>query len=325
MSRHHAVWTAPPPFWGKLGPQNPGFHRPRLLRFASDSFMDDVFKLLERDPRDLPALEAEPETWRGPSRRAANLPGPVPKAPESIASFRRLLRDRANPTALSPLRMPSAEAPLKLYQAAHQRHYMVAVHLLCQRAGLPERSIDRAKQQSVSHLVRRLVYNAAPDSPPDRGPVWNPSTRNFPGWSEFGWVAGSDPHWEAIVAADRVNQDEERLPLFPANYRDEHQRKRRLLLGTVPVGRREAYQGTPLVRPTTQDVDPRAIFFRTQVTAPWLALAESAFDAQGGVSDELKKQGPGNSDDVALDPSNGDDRPLYDSALQNLRGRLQTG
>ena len=42
--------------------------KPVILRFATDTFMDDFAQLLETDPSRLLELVAIPETWRGPVR-----------------------------------------------------------------------------------------------------------------------------------------------------------------------------------------------------------------------------------------------------------------
>jgi hypothetical protein len=60
--------------------------RPAILRFASDTFMDDYLALMENDPARLSQLVAQPETWRGPTPPVA----PVAKQPAFLRSLTRL-------------------------------------------------------------------------------------------------------------------------------------------------------------------------------------------------------------------------------------------
>src|SRR5215216_4588691 len=84
-------WTAPAPLWpaaaaaGASSARRGALRRPAILRFASDSFMEDVLKLLENDPARLAELVAQPETWRGPLRA----PAPVEVAPKFALPLQR--------------------------------------------------------------------------------------------------------------------------------------------------------------------------------------------------------------------------------------------
>src|SRR5690349_8995531 len=124
--RHHVQWTAPATMQGPA---------PAILRFATDSFMDEFHRVLETDPSKLAGLEAQFETWRGPGSL-------TPAVPEPTASASRLERKLARMRGsaerrLSMFGLPSgtalADPPpaatglprrlLKLYQPAHQRFY----------------------------------------------------------------------------------------------------------------------------------------------------------------------------------------------------------
>ncbi len=68
---HPVQWTAPSPTWRALAgaegtPASPAFRRPALLRFATDTFMEDYTSVLDVDPFRLGEFTAKPETWRGP-------------------------------------------------------------------------------------------------------------------------------------------------------------------------------------------------------------------------------------------------------------------
>jgi hypothetical protein len=99
--------------------------RPVVLRFASDSFMDDLASILASDPQRLADLEAKPESHRPPP--PGEEPGWAPKLEE-----------------------------LKLYQAAHGRFYLVAATLACRLPGLPEHPADPASAETVSFVLRRV-------------------------------------------------------------------------------------------------------------------------------------------------------------------------
>lgn len=282
--RHPAKWTAPVPFWESAG-KSPDLLRPRILRFATDSFMEDLMSLLARDPRGLPALEAEHETWRGPSRRSEEflaLPTPE-RVTGPFQTLRRLRRGAAK-----PIPPPSKDA-LKLYQPAHQRHYLVSGVLACSaKPGLPDRTVDKFRNQTVAMLVRRLV---APSDPLfDAGPAFGADGRLLDGWTEAAFVPGSSPRWVAIPRGleDLPVDGEERLPLFQAHYHEIDGCGRRLYLGTVPVGRREAYQNAAFGAPkpasgkTSQErIEELGMLLDKLVLGPWKALSENGFDAKG--------------------------------------------
>ena len=66
---------------------------------------------------------------------------------------------------------PGTEAdPWRLFQPLHARYYMVTGSLVCRRAGLPDRAVDRRAGQSASFVVRRVVAG--------REQAWVPSGRS---------------------------------------------------------------------------------------------------------------------------------------------------
>src|SRR5262249_32745955 len=139
----HVRWMAPSPLWSeaRANGDSAAFLQPALLRFATDSFMDDFLSVLEADPSRLGELRAVPETWRGPAPKPADV--------EPTPAFRRTLRRQQQVAeaggnglvrAKTPVRPanPSPNAPpprLKLYQPAHQRFYLVAANLVCRTPG----------------------------------------------------------------------------------------------------------------------------------------------------------------------------------------------
>jgi hypothetical protein len=268
---HDSLWRAPQPLWGDA----PGA-APTLLRFASDDFMERLTALLER-PSDqspdtvrgaaLAKLVARPETWRDglPETPAAARPSPL-----TLRLAARLTGRKHRPAAITTpavaTTLPATTAlPLKLYQSAHQRYYLVTASLVCQRPGLPDRELDAGRQEAARFVLRRLL-------PPAEGCAW----------AEHAFVNGA---WRRLDDASALAADEEELPLFPLGYRLEDDRPRRLLAGLVPVGRREQYLGAPEAPPAQTSApyaapldDPRLAIFQRAVTGPWRQLLEQAWD-----------------------------------------------
>src|SRR5215212_4053791 len=105
--------------------------RPSLLRFATDTFMEEFLGMMEADPARLGGYLAQPETWR--------LPTAAPEAAEEVPRFLRRLNslrlkaastlEKTSSNALAKQQTAIAKssaagaAPLKLYQPAHQRFY----------------------------------------------------------------------------------------------------------------------------------------------------------------------------------------------------------
>src|SRR6185369_12450437 len=150
--------------------------------------------------------------------------------------------------------------------------------------GLTDHKIHSEYHERVGFVVRRLL-------PPE--PV--NSTREFPefdplSWDEYALVAGAAaPGWRKITKSGgggftNLVPGEEQLPLFPVHYTEDDGRKRRILAGVVPVGKREAYMGAARsVEPDPQNPvngtrpkSARVVLFRTQVAEPWKSLIDCA-------------------------------------------------
>ncbi len=107
-------------------------------------------------------------------------------------------------------------APLKLYQPAHGRYYLVAAALTCRFPGFPEREIVAADGEGVFFVLRRYIDGA-----------------------EYGWVNKS---WQPLDGnARRVLDGEERLTLSPMPSSD----GRKVFAGYIPVASRESYAVPP--------------------------------------------------------------------------------
>ena len=144
MNGHEVQWVTPAPLWRTSAAEPARMRRPTLLRFASDTFMDDLAALLARTPADLATLTAAPRSYR---------PRPVGK-----------------PVGWTP----PAPATLKLYQPIHGHFYLVAASLVCRRAGLPDRGVDPGQHERVGFVLRRRAggQELAWTDDPQAGKSW---------------------------------------------------------------------------------------------------------------------------------------------------------
>ena len=295
--RHHVQWTAPAPFWGNAPDSSEGarlgMRRPALLRFASDAFMDEFNQALETDPPRLRNLEARYETWKKPAGSSAAVPAPtraVPTLEKRLARLRlsadrrlaRLTSAGATATALieADTEADADEPPLKLYQPAHQRYYLVTAALVCRLPGLPDRTINAAHQEKASFVLRRIRTTG---------------TGSAAVTQEYGFVpSGTGGTWTPIQEPDRaLAAGEERLPLFSVNFHDDEGIRRRVMAGLIPTGRREAYVGASEAQPTflalpsldpaliepgapAPPVDARIALLTAEVIEPWKTLIQQA-------------------------------------------------
>ena len=247
------------------------FRTPTLLRFATDTFMDDFQNLLKTDPQSLSQYVAAPETWSSPPNE------PVPPV---AASGLALVLTRARQAAVKKLQAKGTrvigEIPgitpgkvLKLYQPAHGRFYLVAACLVCRMLGLPDRRIDAGAQERVTFLLRLLQPHS------DANPQ-NPDPRDC---DEFALVNGA---WQRASEPESFVSGEEQHPLAPTAYAEDDLRRRRLLVGLIPVGDRErllqARQPNPSGKtpPPPPLVDPRQMLLKNQVIGPMSKLEDLA-------------------------------------------------
>lgn len=323
---HPLQWTAPPPFWrtGEAARAVPGLiAQPQILRFATDDFMDEMLATLAQHPQALPEFTAQAETWRAP--HAGPTPNPaawLERTPSRLLPLARQARARRE--ALPAVALPQ---PLKLYQAAHQRHYLVAGSLVCQTPGLPDRAVDVGRQK-VSFVLRRLFLKTElANGINPRSALKQPDPAHMDEWVEHAWVlSGKSGHWQAVpstASTPKLVKGEERLATFPARYADAHGQPRRLFVGSVPVGRRETYQSASRMdtAPTASEVaaHARTTQFRVDVLAPWRALVNTARDLNDQPSAAIYGRDAFDKDSGQLS-----DRTKIDaSRLRALRSQLQ--
>jgi hypothetical protein len=278
---HEIVWSQPSPLWGdpRPGPrtaERAGFETPSILRFNTDSFMEDFVNLLATDASRLGEYRARPETWRGFSRP------PEPANPLSGSLLRRLGLSRRKSNSASNGHAVLAEdsgaptkALLKLYQPVHLRHYLVTSSLVCKAVGLPDRTLASSDGERASVVVRRLLP-----------PATNP-TAEFGLWKEHAWVPAEHGHlWQQIAdeAAEKMFEGEETLPMFAMQYGAVGERRRRIFAAVIPVGKREAYVGAPKTSggatPGVTAVTARKVLLRKEVIEPWRSLITRAQTVQ---------------------------------------------
>jgi hypothetical protein len=133
-----------------------------------------------------------------------------------IGSFRTAAA-AADPSGFrAAVRVPTPGNPLKLFQPAHGRFYLVAAALSCRQHGFPERSIDFGEKESVFFVIRKFV-----------------------GGAEFGWVVtGTTKSWQPVGGDPRrLLVNEQRLPLSHAVGAD----GRTILVGYIPTASGEVY------------------------------------------------------------------------------------
>ncbi len=314
-------WVTASPFWtGAAGADEASeratFRQPALLRFATDSFMQDFIAMLASNPAQITQLRARYETWRKP--------GAVQEPPPR--SLIELVRGRQNGTGLArpgltrpaAITAPPATTQLKLYQPAHQRYYLVTGCLVCRVPGLPDRTLDIGNGERVSFVMRRL-HPAQANITVDPG---NPAT-----YMEFAMVGSEgNGRWQPVARAHNdLLPAEEQLPLFPLHFVETDNRTRRLCAGLVPVGKREAYLGAPqatadgagvVVTPGDIVDDQRTILSRSQVIEPWKSLIDQAERAQ--VSTNLYTVIP-----KVPEPTTTEKTALQAPLLKNQRANLQ--
>lgn len=220
MVAAHYLLTEPTPQWLTAAPlwepyaaidQRQHARRPALLRFASDTFMDDFITVVTTSPERLGEWTVTPETWRKPAPTP-----PLERQTNGLAQAAAVLSGAAADPELVGER-------LKLYMPAHQRYYLVTANLVCRLPGLPDKRLDFSKNERVSFVLRRFMQAASDGQ-----------------LKEHALVQG---RWQSIELGheQRLVSGEAQHPLFPVTYTEFRGRARRLFAGLVPVSGREAY------------------------------------------------------------------------------------
>lgn len=200
---------APSLLWSDLAFIGSMMHlqRPVLLRFRSDTFMQDFLAILQHQPDKLKEYIAKPETFRTPPLGALlNWLAPLP-------------------------------SHVKLYLPVHGCFYLVVASLVDTEPNLPDHTVNTTQQEQTRFVLRRLTSDGQemawvsdPSQLPPDNKSWqvladDQKTKSVPNEALF-------PLFPSIYTDGGHS-----LPL-PAN------KKRRLLVGCVPTTSRETYAVT---------------------------------------------------------------------------------
>jgi len=291
ISERHIEWTSPAALWDEFNgsttaDQRRVFRTPAILRFASDSFMQDFLGLMQAQPQRLGELLAAPEKWTNPLA-SVTPPAPVSGLRLRLAQARnsvvRRVEARKGVVRTTTWNGGSPQQPLKLYHPAHQRYYLVAACLVCRTMGLPDRPLNTGAQEKASFVVRML-------RPRPGAAAVNPDPLQC---DELALVSGE---WQSVADPASLLPGEEQNPLSPLTYVERDGRHRRLLNGFIPVGKRDALVGArqPSAASSQPPVpDNRQMLLKQQVLGPWSELEDlatrattsSSYDSAMGGSD----------------------------------------
>jgi hypothetical protein len=232
-------WAAPRPLWPDFtGTAREAFRRPAILRFARDTFMEDLQQVLAKRTADLRQYVARPETWREPVAGLGAAPA-------------------------KPLTPGTGSLPFRLYQPLHLRFYLIAASLTCRVPGLPDHTVKADEGETIAYVIRRVEPLATTGAT-----IGNPATRK-----EYAWIEGDPSAWRPVTTTG-VADGEQQLPLFPMAYA-EGDARRRVLAGLIPVGKRQDYISArtsataATAESTTPADDPRLIDLQRKVIDPW--------------------------------------------------------
>ncbi len=247
---HPVQWRTASPLWHMAAlTDSAALVRPAILRFTTDSFMEDFLKVVTQAPHRLGEWKVRGETWRSPA--------PVPPLPPP-AQLPSQLEEKTTTNAKSD------KPPFKLFQPAHQRYYLVIANLVCRIPGFPDRMLRTNNDEQVSFILRRQMQDAADDN-----------------LKEHAFVDGC---WQPTGDSEKLLPGEEKFPMFPVNYNEADGYRRRIFAGLIPVGERERFLNAPRKSAQGDALSPNNRFdqlmtlFNMDVAAPWRELLRQVGD-----------------------------------------------
>ncbi len=297
---HRVQWRTASPLWLhlKAGNENSVFAKPAILRFTTDSFMQDFLALASRSPERLWEWQVQKETWRQP-------------APDPPLDLPRGETAPLPPVGGQPLENPNlAEETLKLYQPAHERYYLVTANLVCRLPSLPDKSLNNRNGDRVSFVVRRQMLDG--DA----------------GLKEHAFVDGA---WQPIELdqSQQLTSGEKTFPMFPVTYTEPTLgSSRRMFAGLIPVSQREALlnaerRPAPSANPDPNEAigdlrDQLLTLFKVDVLAPWQNINRLRQQEDSGYPTSQ-----GDLNDLLSDLSS-TQRTEFDDNIRLARHKLQT-
>jgi hypothetical protein len=326
--KHGVQWQAPLPVWAenssqgmrvvneKLAPS------PSILRFATDSFMEDMIDVMQNEPQRISEWLAQPETWREPMKSPKKFVKPASdsgvafllektrKRTEALKHSTAKAMTTRQPLIAADEKATIDTAPIKLFQSTHQRFYLVSASLISNEPGFPDQPLNLSSQEKASFVLRRLV--PADGVAIKEGEVID----DFTDWNEYAFIdAGGGAKWthvdeSASLACRKLVDNEEQLPLFPVNYADGCGHSRTVLSGLIPVGRREKWMSAPVSNSGAGEqqsddfgvaMSQARILFQTDVTEPWKILVEQALFKSQSLSRSFSEFPPDSAADAETD------------------------
>jgi hypothetical protein len=266
-------WLAPSPLWQELSSaaDTTDFRSPSILRFATDTFMQDLHSVLANAPQTLRNYVAQPETWR-------------------------------NPGAGIDYTAPAPAPTFKLFQPTHLRYYLVTAALTCRKPGLPDHTLDTSVGDSVAFIVRQLrpkpgytnadcaVYDASKCTEyawvPVTGGASASTTAPIPATASATISPAPQPGWTQASGAAPL-PGEELIPLSLTHV-GSNGNSRRIFLGLIPASRRQQYVGAQTLSSSSTgnasstsgssgngtSTDPRMDMLYRQIIGPWCNLLD---------------------------------------------------
>jgi hypothetical protein len=276
----HVEWTSPAALWDGFNgatsdSQRRVFRTPAILRFATDEFMQDFINVVQTDAHRIGEFLAVPETWRKPAadvapvRPKTGLAGTLERARTAAV---RKVEARSGVVRTNVWNDAASARPLKFYQPAHQRYYLVTACLVCRTLGLPDRALDTTKQERATFVIRMLQPHAG-------AAAVNPDP------SQCSELALVGDEWKPVDDATALVEGELQYPLSPLSYQEIDGRRRRMFNGLIPVAKREALVAAKMPDPGSSvsaraPLDARQLMLKTQVIGPWANLEDAAAVAQ---------------------------------------------
>ncbi len=360
LTQHDTKWVSPSPMWADFSDTSTSkarkdFNRPTILRFNTDSFMDELLSVMNYYPETLSEWKAQPETWREPMATPAT--AAKIHIAQPLSQFKKVQTrqvKKLNPV-VSSISVPQAvenvaevvtdeenKLPLKLYQPAQLRFYLVTASFVCRKVGLPDRKVDLAKQQKVRFVLRRLL-------PKDLTQPVDTEQCDVDDCDEYAFLLTDEgKQWKKVGDGANIGnatllEDEERLPMFNVGYEETADKKRRMLAGYIPVAQRETYLnaeisevfddgGVSVVLSSSERAELKAAvaldkkrdaiahLFNIQIAGPWKRLISQAIN-EGNKSDNWASNPPPIVDDLGAPPAN--DASAV-SNLKETREKIQT-